>query len=68
VITNYRKRHLKGIVRTELTSIKGIGEETAALLLKHFKSVKKVREASLEQLAEVVGVSKAGIIRDGLAG
>jgi excinuclease ABC subunit C len=43
-------------------------EEMVALLLKHFKSVKKIREASLEQLAEVVGVSKAGIIRDGLAG
>ena len=62
-ITHYRKRHLKGLVRTSLTDIKGIGDETAALLLKRFGSVKRVREASLQDLAAVVGRSKAGIIQ-----
>jgi excinuclease ABC subunit C len=61
-ITHYRKRHLKGLVRTSLTDIKGIGDETAALLLKHFGSVKRVREASLEQLEAVAGKSKAALV------
>ncbi|MDR1739802.1 MAG: excinuclease ABC subunit UvrC [Bacteroidales bacterium] len=67
-ITHYRKKHLKGLVRTSLTDIKGIGAETAALLLKHFGSVKRVREASFEDLEAVVGKSKAKIIRDGFSG
>lgn len=61
-ITHYRKRHLKGLVKTELTDIKGIGKETALLLLQNFHSVKKTGEASLEDLQKVVGKAKAGIV------
>lgn len=58
-ITHYRKKHIKGLVKTELHDIPGIGEATANELLKHFKSVKKLREASLEEVTAVVGKSKA---------
>lgn len=58
-ISHYRKRHQKTMTKTELHEIKGVGEATATELLRHFKSVKKVKEASLEDLAEVVGQSKA---------
>jgi excinuclease ABC subunit C len=61
-ITHHRSRRDKGTLRTELTEIPGIGEETARLLLKHFKSVKKVKEASVEVLTGVVGVAKSRVI------
>ncbi|WP_373736297.1 helix-hairpin-helix domain-containing protein, partial [Bacteroides heparinolyticus] len=41
----------------------GIGEKTKSALLKHFKSVKRIREASHEELAAVAGKAKADIIR-----
>ena len=61
-ITHHRNRRSKGQVRSELDGIKGIGPATAATLLKEFKSVRRVREASPEQLADAVGPAKAGII------
>lgn len=61
-ITHHRKRMEKGTIRSELTGIKGIGYNTAQKLLWKFKSVKKIREATHEQLAEVIGKSKAGIV------
>ena len=45
-----------------LTSLKGIGEKTKLALIKEFKSVKRIKEASLEQLENIVGKSKAKII------
>ncbi|MBE9484220.1 MAG: excinuclease ABC subunit C, partial [Bacteroidetes bacterium] len=61
-ITHHRKRMEKGTIRSELTDIGGIGFNTAQKLLWKFKSVKKIKEASEEQLAEVVGKAKAGIV------
>ncbi len=61
-ITHHRKRMEKGTIRSELTGIKGIGYNTAQKLLWKFKSVKKIRKATHEQLAEVIGKSKAGIV------
>lgn len=58
-ITFHRKVRSKNAFGTQLTAIPGIGEGTAERLLKHFKSVKKIKEASEEQLTEVVGSSKA---------
>lgn len=58
-ITHYRKRHQKGLIKTELSDISGIGKATADELLKHFKSVKRIKEATTEELKEVVGLSKA---------
>jgi excinuclease ABC subunit C len=61
-ITHYRKRHRKGLIKSELTDIDGVGENTAQNLLKHFKSVKRIKEASVEELSQVVGKAKAEII------
>jgi excinuclease ABC subunit C len=61
-ITHHRKRRSKALVKTELTEIKGIGEATTQELLRHFKSVRRIKEASLEELEVVVGKSKAKIV------
>ena len=61
-ITHHRSRRSKTSLRSALTEIKGIGPETARELLKRFKSVKKVREASEQELTEAVGLSKAKVL------
>lgn len=61
-ITHHRDRRSRGQVRSELDSIKGIGEVTAKTLMKEFKSVKRVKEATPEQLAAAVGNAKAAIL------
>lgn len=58
-ITHYRKRHRKALVTSELENIEGVGEATTTDLLKHFKSVKRIKEASVKELEEVVGLSRA---------
>jgi excinuclease ABC subunit C len=58
-ITHHRSRRDKGTLKTELHEIEGIGPSTAEKLLTEFRSVKKVREASLEEITSVVGKSKA---------
>ncbi len=61
-ITFHRNKRSKMALNTELEAIQGIGEKTVVELLKQFRSLKRVKEASLKELAEVVGASKAGII------
>ena len=61
-ITHYRKRHLKGLVSTELTQIKGIGKENALRLLQEFKSVKRIKELPLSELERVIGKAKASSV------
>lgn len=61
-ITHHRKRRSKNQIASELDEITGIGQQTKALLLKEFKSVKKIKEAEFEALEKVVGKSKAGKI------
>jgi excinuclease ABC subunit C len=58
-ITFHRNVRSKNAFNTELTTIEGIGQITAEKLLKHFKSFKKIKEATITELAEVVGKSKA---------
>lgn len=58
-ITFHRQVRSKKALNTTLTDIEGIGEATANKLLKHFKSVKKIREASLEELSAAIGKDKA---------
>ncbi|MBS7564322.1 excinuclease ABC subunit UvrC [Mucilaginibacter sp. Bleaf8] len=58
-ITAHRKKRDKGTLATELELVPGIGRLSAEKLLKHFKSVKKIREASLEELQEVVNLKQA---------
>ncbi len=61
-ITHHRNRRSKGQAVSELDSIKGVGEKTRTALLSHFKSVKRLREADIDTIAEVVGPAKASIV------
>jgi len=61
-ITFHRKKRDKGTLATELELIEGIGRTSAEKLLKYFKSVKKIREASAEELLEVVNTKQANAI------
>jgi excinuclease ABC subunit C len=58
-ITFHRQLRSKSFLRTELTDIPGVGEKTAAKLLQHFNSVKKMREAGEDAWKTVVGASVA---------
>lgn len=62
-ITFHREKRSKHQISSELDSIKGIGTKTKQALLKHFKSVKRIKEAELEALNEVVGKQKASLIK-----
>ena len=61
-ISFHKKKRSKRQTHSELTDIKGIGENTATSLIKKYKSVKRISEASLEELAVEIGKSKAAII------
>jgi len=63
-ITHHRQRRDKGTLKTSLTDIPGIGPAKAKLLLKEFKSITRIKEASVETLAPVVGRAAAEIIAD----
>lgn len=65
-ITHHRNRRSKGQVVSELDSIKGVGEKTRIALLRHFKSVKRIREASIEEISTVTGPSLAAKIHSAL--
>lgn len=67
-ITHHRNRRSKSQLVSELDDIKGIGDVAKAALFKSFKSVKRMKEASLEQLTEAVGKSKARILYDSFHG
>ncbi len=58
-ITFHRNKRSKAAINSKLESIEGIGEKTAEELLKRFKSVKRIKEASIENLTETVGLSRA---------
>ena len=58
-ITFHRKQRSKGQLHSVLDDIPGIGPKTRTLLLKHFKSLKRIREASEPELAAVIGKAKA---------
>jgi excinuclease ABC subunit C len=63
-ITHHRNIRGKSLVKSELDSIKGIGQKTAQQLLREFGSVKKIKEAEFEELERVVGQAKARVIRN----
>lgn len=62
-ITHHRNRRSKSAIVSELSSIKGIGPGTEQTLLAHFRSVKRISEASLDALASVIGPAKARLVR-----
>lgn len=61
-ITHHRQRRDKGTLKTSLTDIPGIGPAKAKMLLKEFKSITRIKEASVETLSPVVGKTAAEII------
>ncbi|MDD3724107.1 MAG: excinuclease ABC subunit UvrC [Bacteroidales bacterium] len=61
-ITHHRKKRSKASIKTLLTDIPGIGEASSKELLIKFTSVKKISQTSEEELAEVIGKSKARIV------
>ena len=63
-ITFHRQKRSKGTFKNELETIRGIGKNTADTLLKEFKSVKRIRELPEQELINIVGVSKARIIKE----
>lgn len=63
-ITHHRKRRSKGAIKSALTEIKGIGEKTTEKLLSHFGSIERVKAAGQEEIAKVVGVKNAQLVKD----
>ena len=61
-ITHHRDRRSKSQINSELDSIKGIGPATAKTLMLKFKSLKKIKEASFEDLSSLIGPSKARLL------
>lgn len=61
-ITFHRDKRSKRQVASELDNIKGIGEKTKTILLKEFKSVKRIKDADFERLASAIGEAKARIL------
>ena len=62
-ITFHRDKRSKSQLKSELDSIPGVGPKTKQILLKTFKSVKRIREATIEELTQVVGEAKAKAIQ-----
>ena len=65
-ITFHKDKRSKSQTRSELDGIKGIGEKTKTALLRHFKSVKRIREATFEELSQQVGEARAKALQEGL--
>jgi len=65
-ITFHRNQRSKGSFKNELEDIPGIGKSTIDTLLKKFRSVKKIKEAPVEELEATIGKSKTSILLEGL--
>lgn len=63
-ISHHRDRRSKSAIQSSVETIPGIGEKTMLALIKRFKSLKRMAQASESEIAEVVGVSKAKKIAD----
>ena len=61
-ITFHRNQRSKGAIKNELENIKGIGANTITILLKKYKSVKKIKDQTLEELTTTIGKQKAEIL------
>lgn len=66
-ITFHKDKRSKSQTKSELDTIKGIGEKTKVLLLRHYKSVKRIREADFDELQKLIGAAKAKALKEGLA-
>jgi excinuclease ABC, C subunit len=65
-ITFHRDKRSKRQVASALDTIKGIGDKTKTALLKEFKSVKRIKEASLEDISAIIGETKAKVVKENL--
>ena len=65
-ITHHRNRRSKKQVESALDKIPGIGEKTRDLLLTRYKSVKRIKEVPLDELAQLIGPAKAGLIQEAI--
>ena len=63
-ITFHRNKRSNALVHSSLESIEGIGQKSIELLYRHFKTLSKIKSASLESLAQIVGQSRATKIRE----
>jgi excinuclease ABC subunit C len=63
-ITHHRNKRSKAAFGTELTDIKGIGDNTSNQLLTHYKSVKRIKASTLKSLENVIGKSKGKLVFD----
>lgn len=61
-IEHHRKKRIKVTLQSELTNIKGIGGKTLILLMKEFKTVKRIKTLNVEELQNTIGLSKARIV------
>lgn len=66
-ITFHRNVRSKKAFGSQLTEVDGIGKQTAERLLKHFKSVKKIKEASEVEIGSLIGLAKAQKLKDWLS-
>ncbi|MEJ7609567.1 MAG: excinuclease ABC subunit UvrC [Ferruginibacter sp.] len=67
-ITFHRNKRSKGTFKNELEDIRGIGKQTADLLLNEFRSVKKIKEATDSEIEQLIGKAKTAVLREGLNG
>lgn len=67
-INYHRDRRSQNFTKSSLLDIKGIGKKSTDELLKHFKSVKRIKEATVEEIATVIGHQKAQLVRESLDG
>ena len=58
-ITHHRNRRSKNFIKTGLEGIEGVGEKSITALLRHFRTLSKLRAASVEEIAEIVGKARA---------
>jgi excinuclease ABC subunit C len=65
-ITHHRNKRSKNALKSELTEIDGVGPKTFELLMKQFKSMKRLKESSLESIQAVIGDAKGLMVFEGL--
>lgn len=63
-ITHHRRKRSKGAIQSSLTGIKGIGEKTTQKLLSHFGSLERIRKATPEEVANLIGEKNSVLVRD----
>jgi excinuclease ABC subunit C len=62
-ITFHRQKRSKSTFQTDLDAVKGIGKKTADVLLQRYKSWRKIQQAPLEELEQLVGKAKAQLVK-----